>query len=534
MSILKNKLIKTKKYSQLSLYFVIFAILATIAFLIFTYSKSSKQTSLQINSYIELNLANFNQVKGLWLEKNPNRQKLLNLWDQYLQKTFPKLPNGLFSGKISIIDISTPSSTGEQAPTTNPEGEQAPALSRTEGLARLQDVGIQTTTQNNLLIIADISGRAATRIYLDGLGVTQESTQKDMLILNLNQPIFGSKTLYFAFKDQQIIMSSNIDSLNLALNPRLKFKFPEKNLLKLFSSDSKFLKIYSKTSNLNFLSSFLESSAEAEPFWLFAGLELDKIVLNYETSNQKNRVARESWLNFIPNSPSLIIFSGQNRFITAEVAKTIENQPLITDINLQKDLYSLTKTNQSMLIIQPKDAKSKNFTLKPSEINYTLVISNPKKLNSISKDLKNLEQIVKNVFAKQYPSEKLAKLPDNSTITEFVADPNVYKFQEKIIKLPQGSQKETNISVKYLQKDNLEFAYAIFSDKIAFSNSIKSLDQLFSAVPTTQPEAKITITNCLNDENIPSDFIYFVPKPDFEQRYGVKKMLVADKKLCIY
>ena len=89
-----------------------------------------------------------------------------------------------------------------------------------------------------------------------------------------------------------------------------------------------------------------------------------------------------------------------------------------------------------------------------------------------------------------------------------------------------------NWQIKYLQKPNLEFAYAFFEDKIIFSNSIAALEQVI--VSKTNQNFKDSLVDCLNTQNISTDFIFFNPDPLFQQNYGIKKAIITDKKACVY
>jgi len=194
---------------------------------------------------------------------------------------------------------------------------------------------------------------------------------------------------------------------------------------------------------------------------------------------------------------------------------TKENWENSYNFSFEKDIYSLLKNNQSLLLLFPK---SSDYSLSWQDYHFCLLISDNQ---TNSSKISQIEQIAKNIFAKNFPSEEIARLPDNSTITELVSKPEVFEFQAKKI---------ANVSIKYLQKPNLEFGYVSFREKIIFSDSISFLEQMI----IKNINQKTFITDCFGEENVPADFIYFSPDTEFENEYGIKKLLITNKKACIY
>ena len=476
--------------------------------------------NLPISYYIELDLGQFNQVSGLWLENDSNRGKLLDSWNQYLETIGFEPPKGLFTGKVSLIGISTffNKIEGEQALNQKGTGQ---AFDRP-----------QNNKENEILVKADISSSQIAINYLKKIGSTQFDKESGITAITLKQPFFGKNKYYYSIKDNQITVSSSADLLN---SPDNKIKFPRKNILSALSDGNKLLKIFIKPSNISFLD--LIMADETEPSWIFAEISPQKLIINFENQDADPKTINSSWLKLIPTTPNIAFFN-------KNISKILKKY--LSSIILQQELQTLAEDNQSLLILSPKNA---NFSINQSDYDYVLVVSNSKNLNSNSPEIKEIEQKNKKIFAKGFPAEKVAYLPDNSTITELISQPEIFEFQEKILLAsptggPKSSREMPNISagldnfqsenwqIKYLQKPNLEFAYAFFEDKIIFSNSIAALEQVIAS--KTNQNFKDSLVDCLNTQNISTDFIFFNPDPLFQQNYGIKKAIITDKKACVY
>ena len=484
------------KYSKKPLFFVILVILIVIAIFIGKDLKKPKiSQNLTINYYLELDVNNYNKFSNPWLENNPDRQKLLDLWNQYLEKIVIKPPKNLFNGQVSIIGVSA----------------------FFDKIKDYQETGqTQNKQENEIFFRASIASEQIALNYLKQLGSSQNNQELEINVITFKNPILGRNKYYYRIKDKQITLSSNANLINLQEN---NLKFPEKGFSDTLSLDNKFLKIYIKSPENSFLSQFILKAKE--PSWLSAELSPDKLAITFE-NNQETELIPKSWIDYIPDSQFLAIFS-QN------IKDTVLNNQLSSLINIQqKEILSLTENSQSLLILKPKNL---DFTLKSADFNYSIVILNSNNLTQDSQEIKKILNSIKKVFANKFPSEKITYLPDNSTITELISNPEIFDFQEKILSY-QNIDKTASISLKYLQKPNLEFAYAFFEDKLFFSNSVDLLEQ--TIIQEKHKNTELLLFDCLNNESIPSELIIFNSDPVLQEKYGIKQAIITNKRACVY
>lgn len=479
-------------YSKKPLFFVILVILIVILIYLGESMRTPKiSQNLPISYYVELDLDQFNQVSGPWLENSPDREKLLNLWDQYLEKIIIKPPKKLFINKISLIGLDMSDMPGDSM------------LSMEKEKGRFQD-----SENNEILFRAGISSRQIALNYLKKLGSTQFNNEQGITAIALKQPILGKNKYYYHIKDNQITVSSNVDLLNL---PNNKIKFPKKNILSHIYSSNRFLQIFTKPSNISFLNLIMPDTIESN--WIFAQINPQKLIINFENQGPDAKIINNSWLKLVPSIPNIAFFS-------KDISNILKNYS--SNIIPHQELQTFAKDKQSLLIFSPKDA---NFSINPSDYNYVLAVSNSKNFNSNSPEIKEIEQKIKKIFAKKFPTEKITYLPDNSTITEFISNPEIFEFQTSNL---------ANIRINYLRKPNLEFAYLFYENNMLFSDSITLLEQVVSQNRIQTQDIEDLFADCLINENIFSDFILFNSDLSFQQNYGVKKAIITNKKACVY
>jgi len=506
-----------QKRKNPALFFVIIAVILVSGYFIVKYLISTQTAqNLPINYYIELDIDQYNQASKLWLENDTSRQKILNYWQGFYQRYIPEIPEKLLTNKISIINLKyTPdgeiseSRLQDHGSSDSPEGDQT--------FGRLQEEG-----DSGLIIITTVSNQKDITKYLQTLGQIRKTQEKDINILIPPMPILNHSTFYFTTKkDNQFILSTNQELLKLALKNKINLNFPQENLLSSLTQKPKneFLKIYTQPHELPILSPFLES--KDTPIWLSFMLEPEKISINFKTNSKKSQELADSWLNIMPTNQNISIFS-QN-------LNNIINNPILFpdkdtwieqyDFDLENDLYPMLENNQSALILTPKNQE---YSLKWPDYHLTLIINN-QNWDKNSPEIKKIEQIAKNVFAQRFLYEESVSLPDKTTITELVARPEYFKFQQ---------EKIANIGISYLQKPNLEFSYSITPDKIFFSTSKIFLENLINQKNNLKNYN--SMSDCLENQEIPSDFIHFTPNTDFQAKYSVKKLIITNKKACIY
>lgn len=496
----------------LGLFFTILAIL--LIFAVYIVKNQQSFQDLGINYYLELDLAQFKQDSNIWLKNNPKRQKILDFWNDYLEKQIPKPSKGLFNGEILLVNLDVPIEENE--------GEICES--------HLQE------KKNEILLIADIQNQQIAKNYLKMLGSLKTMEDSGVGILTLNKPIFGQKGAYYIFNDQQIMFSLGIDGLNLGKKLKNKINFPSRNSLNSFFVENNFLRFYTKPGKISSLKSILPN--QNQPFWLSMEIRPEKLVLNFNEQYEKTEILSDSWLDFLPENNYLAIFSQNlpNILDIQYFANTKNNWQNSYNFNFKKDIYSLLENNQSLLLLTPR---SSNYSLKWQDY-YFCIIIDKKTFSPNSSEITKVEQIAKNIFAKKFPSEETVFLPDNSTITELISKPEIFQFQIKnlanfsvnpaLLDKPDEPEK---CWIKYLQKPNLEFAYTFFEDKIAFSNSIGLLEQTLSNNINNQ-KTKDSLADCLNEQNIPADLIYLNPDSGLEEEFGLKKVIIINKRACIY
>lgn len=485
------------KRKKPALFFVIIAVLlvSILAYLIKYIITPKFIQNLPINYHIELNLAKYGQISPLWLENNPDREKLLNYLKEFYQKYISNPPKNLFTNKISLINVVyTPEDYNDSS---------LPAVVPTGAKAGLQD---------ELIILAQISSPETLTKYLKTFTKISQTEDEKINILVPLIPITNHEIFYFSFtKNNQFILTSNQELLKLALKNKINLNFPKENILSPLSGTfpNEFLKIYSKPSKLPVLSQFFQT--HDSPIWFSFELEPQKIVVNFKNNFPKPQKLPETWFNLLSTNQDIIIFN-------KNLASILDN-PAFFQNQINNDLYPMLENNQAALFLTPKTPK---YTLSWSDYHPTLVISNQNWAQN-SKEIKKIEQTAKNIFAQKFPSEKIATLPDKSIITQLITTPEDFKFQEK---------KVANISIKYLQKPNLEFAYAFADDKILFSTSINLLEQTLTQKKSLK--SVNFLTNCLNTQNIPSDFVFFSPNLEFQTKYGLNQLILTNEKACVY
>ncbi|NQU78006.1 hypothetical protein HQ544_04900 [Candidatus Falkowbacteria bacterium] len=509
------------------LFLVILALLLGLAIFLYKILKTPKITqNLPINYYIEFDLPKYNQVSGLWLENNPNRQKILGYWQDYLKKIVPKPQKNVFTGKISLIGISPPP-IEDETPASRLHDESETPLQAPEG----EDIYPRQEQENHLVFLATVSSSQKLQEYFQELGQVSKTTNPEISVLTPKNSILNQNKFYYTINKNQLITASSPDVLNLILESKTNLKFPQRNILETLSFSTKILKIYTKPQGLSPLSQFF--MPEAQPIWLQLNLSPSKAIIDFENSLSKNQIIQKDWLKFLIPSQNLAIFNANiiNIFDNQYFTSTRSTWQELYDFDFEKNIYPILKDTQSLLILKSKDTKiSQEPALSRVEgwqnYNYCLIISNINNLVPESAQIQKIEQIAKNVFAKRFPNEEKTTLPDNSTITQLVARPEKFSFETK---------KLASFSLKYLKKPNFEFAYAFLPDKIIFSDSISFLEQVISQKNIqNQEKVENSLVNCLNDENIPSDFIFFTPDSGFYEKYGLEKLILTNKKACVY
>lgn len=89
--------------------------------------------------------------------------------------------------------------------------------------------------------------------------------------------------------------------------------------------------------------------------------------------------------------------------------------------------------------------------------------------NNLPEKITRFENIIKHILAVQLPIEKKKILPDESYISELIADAEKFAFSDKNI---------SGKNIRYIQEDKLNFtlAYYIENNEIIFSNSLDKLE----------------------------------------------------------
>ena len=94
-------------------------------------------------------------------------------------------------------------------------------------------------------------------------------------------------------------------------------------------------------------------------------------------------------------------------------------------------------------------------------------------------------------MAVKRPTRKTKLLPDNTSAIELIAEKDRFKFSSTT---PENLEAE----ITYIQEPraDLEFAYAVYQDKIIFSNSIEVIKKLLNS----QDEPAVDLNQLINNQ----------------------------------
>ncbi|PIP17827.1 MAG: hypothetical protein COX43_02150 [Parcubacteria group bacterium CG23_combo_of_CG06-09_8_20_14_all_35_9] len=254
--------------------------------------------------------------------------------------------------------------------------------------------------------------------------------------------------------------------------------FDKSYLLKIYLAPEKIITYLKEKSPSPFTNLIISEFSDDKHSAIYFGLKSQKNYLAFKirgTSDTEESEEQENLINIVPSSTLFVAQNINFKKILKDFEDSFQEAESLsaTSVNKIKNIYERFygfKTENILSLL----GEQNEIVIIPKEKNqYDYILATKPSTPEIQERLEKLEEIFKGILARFFPTEKKKVLPDGTTITEIIADPELFQFKTLEIKDP-----ETKIHYTSVPQINLSFAYTLWQNKIIMSNSPEALQKI--------------------------------------------------------